>query len=243
MANNDIDTPEALRSPQDSQAVAPAWHTAGVLLLLAALIASSTRLHMVARAGHANDRVLGYMVVLTAEWLITAFIWFGYRWRGLSARTLLGDMATGWRPILRDLGLAIAFLIVANIILGILGRLMHATPNQSVRNLLPHTGLEVAIYLLLALTAGICEEVIYRGYLQRQFSVWTRSVAAGIILQSVVFGVSHAYQGLGMVLTITVYGCLFGLLAYWRTSLRPGMIAHFIQDGVGGLLMARYALK
>ncbi len=243
MANNNINTPEALRNPHDSQSITPAWHTAGVLLLLAALIASSTRLHMVARAGHANHRVLGYAVVLTAEWLITAFIWFGYRLRGLSMRTLVGDMATGWRSILRDLGLAIAFLIVANIILGILGRLIHATPGQSVRNFLPHTGPEIATYLLLALTAGICEEVIYRGYLQRQFTVWTRSVAAGIIIQSIVFGVSHAYQGLGMVLTISVYGCLFGLLAYWRSSLRPGMIAHFIQDGVGGLLMARYALK
>jgi membrane protease YdiL (CAAX protease family) len=243
MANNYIDTPEALRSAQDSQAVAPAWHTVEVLLLLGALVASSTRLHMVAGAGHANHRVLGYVVALTAEWLITAFIWFGYRGRGLPVRALIGDMATGWRPVLRDLGLAIAFLIVANIILGILGRLMHATPNQSVRNLLPHTGAEVATYLLLALTAGICEEVIYRGYLQRQFSAWTRSVAAGIIIQSIVFGVSHAYQGLGMVLTISVYGCLFGLLAYWRRSLRPGMMAHFIQDGVGGLLMARYALK
>jgi membrane protease YdiL (CAAX protease family) len=198
---------------------------------------------MLARAGHANHRVLGYAVVLTAEWLITAFIWFGYRLRGLSVRTLAGDMATGWRPILRDLGLAIAFLIVANIILGILGQLIHATPGQSVRNFLPHTGLEVATFLLLALTAGICEEVIYRGYLQQQFTVWTRNVAAGIVIQSIVFGVSHAYQGLGMVLTISVYGCLFGLLAYWRRSLRPGMMAHFIQDGVGGLLMARYALK
>ena len=35
---------------------------------------------------------------------------------------------------------------------------------------------------------------------------------------------------------IAVYGCLFGLLAEWRRSLRPGMMAHFLQDSVLGLV-------
>jgi hypothetical protein len=43
-----------------------------------------------------------------------------------------------------------------------------------------------------------------------------------------------------MMLVIAVYGCLFGLLALWRRSLRPGMMTHALQDGLAGLL-ARYA--
>jgi membrane protease YdiL (CAAX protease family) len=35
---------------------------------------------------------------------------------------------------------------------------------------------------------------------------------------------------------IAMYGCLLGALAYWRRSVRPGMIAHFMQDGLVGLL-------
>jgi membrane protease YdiL (CAAX protease family) len=35
---------------------------------------------------------------------------------------------------------------------------------------------------------------------------------------------------------ITVFGCLFGLLAQWRRNLRPGMIAHFLQDSSALLL-------
>jgi membrane protease YdiL (CAAX protease family) len=46
-----------------------------------------------------------------------------------------------------------------------------------------------------------------------------------------------------MVVTIGVYGCLFGLLAAWRKSLRPGMLAHFLQDGIGGLMLARLVVK
>jgi membrane protease YdiL (CAAX protease family) len=46
-----------------------------------------------------------------------------------------------------------------------------------------------------------------------------------------------------MIIIISVYGVLFGLLAAWRKSLRPGMIAHFLQDGVGGLLLAARVLR
>jgi hypothetical protein len=222
------------------ESIAPAWHTGGVLLLLAALIASSMSFH---NANHAHHRIAGYLVALTAEWLITAFIWFGCRMQGVSMRSLVGDMSTNWRSLLRDLGLAIAFLVVANTVLSIVGSLMHAAPNGSVQKLLPQGGAEVAVYLLMALTAGICEELIYRGYLQRQFTAWTSSATVGIILQGAVFGICHAYQGISMVLTISIYGCFFGILAHWRGSLRPGMIAHCLQDGVGGLLLARAVMK
>jgi hypothetical protein len=46
-----------------------------------------------------------------------------------------------------------------------------------------------------------------------------------------------------MMIVIAVYGCMFGSLAWWRKSLRPGMMAHFIQDAIGGLVLAKFALK
>lgn len=226
--------------PSSRSFVAPVWHTAVVLLLLAAFVASSTLLR---GAGHEHSRLTSYCVVIAAEWLIAAFIWLGCRLRGLTVRSLLGEMPRGWRTVARDLGLAVGFLIAANLVLGLIQRLVHAEANSSLRNILPHGGVEIAFYLFVALTAALCEEFIYRGYLQRQFTAWTHSAGAGIILQSVIFGVCHAYQGAAMILTISIYGALFGLLAFWRHSLRPGMMAHFLQDGVGGLVLARMLLK
>jgi membrane protease YdiL (CAAX protease family) len=46
-----------------------------------------------------------------------------------------------------------------------------------------------------------------------------------------------------MVIVIAVYGCMFGMLTWWRKSLRPGMAAHFIQDAIGGLALARFISK
>lgn len=152
-------------------------------------------------------------------------------------RDLVGGRWARFSDFLRDVGITIAFLIIcfAGVTNGVAHLLKTTTP-ASVRNLLPQGPKEIALYLLLALTAGFCEEVIFRGYLQRQFAALTHAISGGIVLQGIAFGAAHGYQGWKMMTTIAVYGITFGLLAAWRRSLRPGMIAHFIQDGLGGLL-------
>jgi membrane protease YdiL (CAAX protease family) len=87
----------------------------------------------------------------------------------------------------------------------------------------------------LSATGGFCEELIFRGYLAQQFRTWTGNRAFGIVLQAVAFGLAHGYYRKVMVV-IMVHGCLLGLLAYWRKSLRPGMLAHGLQDVLGGIL-------
>lgn len=86
----------------------------------------------------------------------------------------------------------------------------------------------------LAATGGFCEELIFRGYLTRQFHAWTGSNVLAILLQGVLFGLAHGYYEKVMVL-IMIQGWLLGLLAYWRKSLRPGMLAHGLQDAIGGV--------
>ena len=67
-----------------------------------------------------------------------------------------------------------------------------------------------------------------RGYFQRQFEVFTRSKWIALFLQAALFGISHGYQGLGTYVKID--DLRHGLLALWRASLRPGMIAHAGSD-------------
>lgn len=230
-------------TPQDqpgSRLIAPEWHTFLVLLVMIALSALSAYSRSLSPITRAHGRLGGYASVMVSEWLIVAFIWFGVKRRGVRLQDLAGGRWPNSISVLRDLGIAVAYLIVSNIILGAIGRLLKAAPNQAVLDILPQGAAEVGLYLLLALTAGICEELIFRGYLQRQFAALTRSTAAGLVLQGVVFGAAHGYQGLKFMAIIAVYGCLFGLLAYWRSSLRPGMIAHFLQDGIIGLLARRF---
>ena len=169
------------------------------------------------------------------EWATTGFIWHGLRRRGLKISELVGGNWARPLHVLRDIGLAIGFLLVSAGVLNGLGYLLKAVPNQAIRNMFPQGPAQVAVYLLLAVTAGFCEELIFRGYLQRQFTAFSRSLTGGVILQGILFGASHGYQGWRYMLLISVFGIMFGILALWRRSLRPGMIAHFLQDGLGGL--------
>jgi len=86
------------------------------------------------------------------------------------------------------------------------------------------------------LSAGFCEEVAFRGYFQKQFETMTRSSTAGVILQGILFGISHGYQGLRAIIMIILFGFLYGILALWRKSLRPGMVLHAWSDIYAGYL-------
>ncbi len=228
----------------ESRLIAPGWHTAVVLVVLLALSALSVWRGARTAPGTAGPhaRVVNYAVIMVWEWLTVAFIWWGVRRRGIRIADLIGGSWPRWTAILRDLGIAVLFLIASNVILGIIRFALKAKPNQAVRSIIPQTPTEIGLWILLAFTAGFCEEIIFRGYLQKQLGLMTRSAAAGLVLQGIVFGISHGYQGAKFMFTIAVYGCLFGLLAYRRRSLRPGMIAHFLQDGVTGLL-AKYIFR
>jgi membrane protease YdiL (CAAX protease family) len=104
----------------------------------------------------------------------------------------------------------------------------------------PKNGFQLAMSVLLVCTAGIVEEIMFRGYLQRQFGAWTRNAKTGLIASAIIFGLAHAYQGAAGMFAIAVFGAMFGVVAMWRNSLRPGMITHAIFDGFQMLIL--YAL-
>ena len=225
-------TPALTEAPH--RAVAPAWHTIALLIVaLGFSLAGDRPQNMLFQA---YGRAGVYVVSMLSEWLIVAFIAYGVRRRGFSLRSLIGGSWPRPLTVLRDLAIAIGFLIISVVVLNGLTHLLKATPDQALRNLLPHGPLEITLWLMLALTAGFCEELIFRGYLQRQFTALTHNVGGGIVLQGIAFGASHGYQGWRFMLVIAVFGIMFGQLAQLRRSLRPGMMAHFLQDGIGGVL-------
>jgi membrane protease YdiL (CAAX protease family) len=95
--------------------------------------------------------------------------------------------------------------------------------------LVPHTSAEHNVFVLLSLTAGICEEVIFRGFVMWYFAVWTGPVPAAI-LSSVVFGFGHIYLGLAHVPRTALVGVVFAFLTLGTGSLWPAIIIHAALD-------------
>jgi uncharacterized protein len=184
------------------------------------------------------DRVQLYERTMLFQLLMFGMVLLGVWLNGSPLATVLGDRWRTIRDVFRDAGIGVAFL-VAPMVLGAIFSGHGAAPGRAVQFLFPHGGVEIALWILLSVTAGICEEAIYRGYLQRQFTALTKNVSLGIILSAAVFGLSHAYQGFGHAIQIGVLGVATGILAHWRKSVRPGMFAHALQDILGGLLGGR----
>jgi uncharacterized protein len=229
---------EELTSPVACRAVAATWHTLIVLLALFGFSFASAHAGSLTPFGPKIGRAFGYIVVIVFEWAVVAFIWFGLGRRGIRIADLVGGNWARSIYILRDIAIAVAFLIAAAGVLSGLDYFVKTAPNQAIRNLLPQGPIEVVLFLATSLTAGFCEELIYRGYLQRQFTGLTHTVAGGIVLQAIAFALTHGYQGWKFVLLIAVLATMLGLLAHWRRSLRPGMIAHALQDGITGIVAA-----
>jgi membrane protease YdiL (CAAX protease family) len=217
--------------------IAPWWHT---LLVLAPIAIGSVASYYQHGLPNANlpgmsFRLSGYITVVVMEWVVVLMIWLALRRRGLS----IGSLVSGrWQTLgnfFRDLGLALGFMAVVIPTVAVVMHFLGARADSTLANILPKTWFELAVWLGLSATGGFCEELIFRGYLTRQFGAWTGSRAFGVILQGVAFGLAHGYYG-RLMLAIMVHGCLLGLLAYWRKSLLPGILAHGLQDTLGGVV-------
>lgn len=221
----------------ESLPVASRRHTFGLLAILLLIIYGGIRSHGPSTAPAVPQHLLRlYAGVMLGEWALVFYVWRGIRHTGLSLGDLIGRRWRGWMSFFRGMLLTAAFWLVWEGTARLLHLLLGSSDTANVKAMLPRTVLEIAVWCLLSCTAGLCEELVYRGYLQRQFAAWTRNAAAAIIIQAVIFGVSHGYQGLKQVLIISVLGLLYGALAHWRRSLVPGMAAHAWSDIYGGWL-------
>jgi membrane protease YdiL (CAAX protease family) len=220
---------------QTFRPVASYWHTAGVLALIAILSFLGKLRADQLRTMVNPDRVAVYGRTILFEWLLLGLVLVGVWLKGASLLEVLGNRWHSVRQFLRDAGIGMLFLIASIMVSSILGS-HGGVGDKATQFLLPHGGVEMAVWVVLSITAGICEEAVYRGYLQRQFMALTKSVPAGIVISALAFGAAHSYQGFARASVIGVIGAMGGILAYWVSSVRPGMIGHALQDILGGII-------
>jgi membrane protease YdiL (CAAX protease family) len=180
------------------------------------------------------SRVPLYLGLIAVELSLVWFVAIGIRARGYKLVDLLGER---WRTATRALadllcaaGTAALLWYSGPLLYQLLGRW---TPTTGF--LLPTTWPESAVWIAVSIAAGVCEETVYRGYLQRQLWTLTRSLPAALMLQALIFASAHVYQGWKPALITAIYGLIFGLVAAWRRSIIPGIIAHAGLDIIAGL--------
>jgi hypothetical protein len=250
--------PSSMSSPWP---IAPVWHT--ILLIAGIVLLSIAGAAQFSGAQAEVNRLPTYGLTAATELFMLGWVYFGLRLKKVPFRSLLGSVSGNFRSIATDFGVALGFwiaslLVLANI--GVFWTLIEAaikhqalfSPGKplapdaaqqqalhTLTRLAPGNGFEVAAWIGLCIVAGLVEEVVFRGYLQRQFTAWARgTVAVGVAGSAIFFGAAHGYQGARNMILLAVFGALFSLLALFRRSLRPGIFAHSWHDLLAGLALA-----
>jgi membrane protease YdiL (CAAX protease family) len=98
--------------------------------------------------------------------------------------------------------------------------------------LLPRTARERRLFTLVGLTAGVCEEWLYRGFLLAVGSALTGGLPDWALVggAAVAFGLAHAYQGLVGIVTTGVLGGVMAALYLGTGSLLLPVVLHAVID-------------
>jgi membrane protease YdiL (CAAX protease family) len=229
-------SPEETKSDSlETEAVAPWWHTIFILLPLAIGSAVSAYQHTLEHVSipGVSVRLSAYVTVMIEEWFAVLLLWLSLRNTHGSFAKLISGKWQSVTAFLKDCGLAAAFIFVVLPIMAITEKLIGANPNQT--GFVPKSTAEAIVWIAVALTAGFCEELTFRGYLMRQFRAWTGYAGLAIVAQGIAYGLMHGY-GSRYMIVVAIHGWLLGVMVLWRKSLRPGIISHFLQDAIFGLL-------
>jgi membrane protease YdiL (CAAX protease family) len=186
--------------------------------------------------GRHSQAIHIYLFAILGDWALLYYCWAGVHGRGGNLKTLSGGRWTSWKSLVIDVAIALPFWVLWEATEYGINRLLGPSAAKSLDSLLPQSLLEILIWIGISITAGICEEMAFRGYLQQQFHALTGNVVMAVLGQGAVFGLFHFYQGWKNVIVIAVLGVLFGALAAWRRNLRANIIVHAWGDIWSGWL-------
>ena len=102
--------------------------------------------------------------------------------------------------------------------------------------IMPHSAEDLRWFSAVSVTAGICEEFLYRAYLLWYLGHWLSPVPA-VIVAAVIFGVGHFYQGPPGIVRTGIIGAAFAGIYRFSGSIFPGMLGHALIDLYSGRMV------
>lgn len=196
------------------------------------------------RSSPSTPRKLGYyaIMIVTLCALTAAAVWIF----GVEHLRSANWQAAAWLPFASMAGPLIGAFLAVYFLLGLMP-LVHSLRGPRWRRayakayrrhaedfpgLLPETRAERFGFVLLGLTAGVCEEALYRGFLIRYLHEGSPAMPLllAVAVASLAFGLVHIYQGGAAVLRTGLAGLGFGLLFLLSGSLIPGIVLHALID-------------
>lgn len=180
-------------------------------------------------------RIAMYVSSMISLWILAAVTILAAAASGFTRRllglTLIDARAVLWWSLLCLTAAAAIYLA---------GRLLRIREPPLLEAILPLTLREKLWFIPLSVSAGICEEVIFRGFAVSALTAATGNTWLAAIITSGLFGMLHAYQGSIGVARTAALGFVLSLPVLLTGSLIPGILAHTLIDIAGGWFGRRW---
>jgi uncharacterized protein len=190
-----------------------------------------------------TERFSLYASTIAFQWAMVALVAWRAWVHGFTAAELGLVVDARWRVLFAGIGGGGALAALQWLNLRRMGRLPTASRGllQSLaERIFPQSGVEMLPFFALALTAGICEEFLYRGFAMGAFLRAGLPIWEAVLISSFLFGLAHLYQGYGGAVGATLLGGLFGAARMGYHSLVPVIIWHSAVDLIAGVAGSRY---
>jgi uncharacterized protein len=190
-----------------------------------------------------RDRIRLYVSTILFQWTLAAIVGWRAFARGLTLREL--GVIGGNAPSIILLAFTGGVVIAAAHWMNVrrIARSKHPSA-ESLRamgaRLFPQSATQFVFYVLLAATAGCCEEFLFRGFVVANLFNFRLSVWMVVLVSAVMFGLAHLYQGKGGSIGTTILGTVFALVRIAYQSLLPVIVWHIVLDTIAGIAGARY---
>jgi membrane protease YdiL (CAAX protease family) len=216
-------------------------HVYLLLLVVVQPVSGALAFKRFVAAGAGTDRVRLYNRTLALEWVALAVLSGGWILLDRSAASL-GFVAPGGTGFWG--GTLLVLLLVILLIrswrsartMGQAERSKQVAALGKLVHFLPRTGRDLRHFAALSTTAGIVEEILYRGYVLWYLSLYLPLWGA-VIASSAAFGIAHSYQGFAAALRTGVVGIAFAILYIMSGSIWLPIIAHSAIDILQGAMI------
>ena len=179
-----------------------------------------------------------YASTIVALWGLAIVTAFCAAEAGISPR-LLGVNELPWPIFL--LWFAFSMLAVGALILAF--KALGMAETRMIHHMIPQSPTEKALYVGVSATAGICEELVFRGFLLATLTVATGSVPLAVVLSAGTFGIAHAHQDAAGAVRAALLAAVLTVPLLATGSLYPGIAAHAVVDLVAGLWLSKWLFK
>lgn len=186
------------------------------------------------KRSHASSKILTYVQTMAVLWGMVGLIWVN----SPTASLLQSEHTIKLNGIIISTFILSALYLIM-VTIAPLFLLRQPTYREQMQEafqardfIMPVTAMEQTLFVAVAISVGICEEIIFRSFLTEYFvsGLFVWPIMLSVVVSALIFGYGHFHQGLNGMINATVFAYVMSLLFMMTGSLLLPIFIHIVYD-------------